>query len=114
MLASCFLIGYSKNGTALAPIIYVHYGRIKDFQYLIAQGVQVNGTIALIRSTTSPSIGHSIRSAEMFGCVGVLTYPDPVDDGPINKDGYPHVSPAKSYPEGPWYVGGDSIPIMHT
>ncbi|KAI7876415.1 Zn-dependent exopeptidase [Lichtheimia hyalospora FSU 10163] len=90
--------GYSKNGTALAPIIYAHYGRIKDFHYLITQGVQVNGTIALIRSTASPSVGHSIHTAEIFGCVGVLTYPDPVDNGPINKNGYP----VKSYPDGPW------------
>ncbi|KAI7898767.1 uncharacterized protein BX663DRAFT_442416 [Cokeromyces recurvatus] len=87
--------GYSKNGTARGPVIYANYGRLEDFQFLVDQGIQVNGTIALVRYG-SVLRGLKIRAAEQYGCVGVLIYSDPIDDGPINKDN------TKSYPEGPW------------
>lgn len=58
--------GYSANGTvtsglvcsSLAPIvefllisfqIYANYGRLEDFQYLISQGVKINGSIIIVR-----------------------------------------------------------------
>ncbi|KAF7725324.1 hypothetical protein EC973_009663 [Apophysomyces ossiformis] len=93
--------GYSKNGTARGPVIYANYGRREDFQYLVDQGVKVNGTIALVRYGGAFR-GIKVKAAEDFGCVGALVYSDPIDDGPVDKEGYPHVNPAKPYPEGPW------------
>ncbi|CDH55564.1 glutamate [Lichtheimia corymbifera JMRC:FSU:9682] len=93
--------GYSKNGTARGPVVYANYGRVEDFQYLVDQGIELNGTIALVRYGGAVR-GLKIRAAAQFGCVGTLIYSDPLDDGPIDKEGYPHVNPAKSYPEGPW------------
>lgn len=46
--------------------------------------------------------GLKVRAAETYGCIGALVYSDPIDDGPLDKEGPPHVNPAKSYPEGPW------------
>lgn len=74
---------------------------MEDFQYLVDQGIELNGTIALVRYGGAVR-GLKIRAAALFGCVGTLIYSDPLDDGPIDKEGYPHVNPAKSYPEGPW------------
>jgi N-acetylated-alpha-linked acidic dipeptidase len=89
----------SKNGTARGPVIYANYGRREDFQFLVDQGVQVEGTIALVRYGANLR-GLKIRAAEQYGCVGVLIYSDPIDDGPIDKD--TSVNPAESYPLGPW------------
>lgn len=44
--------------------------------------------------------GLKIRAAAQYGCVGVLIYSDPIDDGPIDKD--ETLNPSKPYPEGPW------------
>ncbi|KAI9265440.1 hypothetical protein EDC94DRAFT_517037 [Helicostylum pulchrum] len=91
--------GYSKNGTAKGPVIYANYGRLEDFQFLVDQGVEVEGTIALVRYGTTLR-GLKIRAAAQYGCVGVLIYSDPIDDGPLDKDS--EINPPKSYPEGPW------------
>ncbi|KAI7884133.1 uncharacterized protein EV154DRAFT_428000 [Mucor mucedo] len=91
--------GYSKNGTATGPVIYANYGRLEDFQYLVDRGVQVNGTIALVRYGTSLR-GLKIKAAAQYGCVGVLIFSDPIDDGPLDKDS--DINPPYSYPKGPW------------
>ncbi|ORX53164.1 Zn-dependent exopeptidase [Hesseltinella vesiculosa] len=93
--------GYSKNGTAKGRVIYANYGTLKDFQFLVDQGVEVQGTIALMRYGGSFR-GLKLRAAEKFGCVGALIYSDPIDDGALNKEGFPFMHDAKPYPEGPW------------
>ncbi|KAI9494914.1 hypothetical protein BDB00DRAFT_816291 [Zychaea mexicana] len=93
--------GYSKNGSVTGPVVYANYGRLEDFQYLVDHGVNLTGTIALVRYGGAFR-GLKVRAAEVFGCVGALVYSDPIDDGPLNKEGYPYVNPAKPYPEGPW------------
>lgn len=80
-------------------MIYANYGRLEDFQFLVDQGVQVEGTIALVRYGTTLR-GLKIRAAAQYGCVGVLIYSDPIDDGPLDKDS--EINPPKSYPDGPW------------
>ncbi|KAI9282534.1 hypothetical protein BY458DRAFT_531008 [Sporodiniella umbellata] len=86
--------GYSKNGTAQGRVVYANYGRLEDFEFLKSQGIQLEGTIALVRYGGSFR-GLKVRAAEVYGCAGVLIYSDPSDDGPWGKD-------APSYPEGPW------------
>ncbi|CAM0140747.1 unnamed protein product [Umbelopsis sp. WA50703] len=91
--------GYSKAGNVTAPIVYVNYGRIEDFRLLESLGVNMTGTIALVRYGENFR-GLKVTAAEKFGCVGALIYSDPIDDGPVGKPGIDN--PAKSYPEGPW------------
>jgi N-acetylated-alpha-linked acidic dipeptidase len=93
--------GYSKNGTVTGRVVYANYGRVEDFQFLKDSGIELNGTIALVRYGGSFR-GLKVRAAETFGCVGALIYSDPIDDGPLNKEGFPYTNPAKAYPEGPW------------
>lgn len=95
------ITGYSKNGTVQGRVVYANYGTLEDFQYLVDQGIELKGTIALVRYGGSFR-GLKLRAAEKYGCIGALVYSDPIDDGPLNKDQFPYVNPAKSYPEGPW------------
>lgn len=99
---SSFFQAYSKNGSALGPVVYANYGGIKDFQLLFDRGIALSGTIALMRAGNGIPDGTKVRVAEKFGCIGALIYSDPIDDGPFNKHGFPHTHPAESYPNGPW------------
>ncbi|KAI8642880.1 hypothetical protein BD408DRAFT_415780 [Parasitella parasitica] len=91
---------YSGNGNVTAPLVYANYGRLTDFQFLIARGVQLNGTIALIRNGIIAR-GLKVKMAEDMGCVGALLYSDPDDAGPTAGDSN-SFSSNKSYPDGPW------------
>ncbi|GAN03524.1 aminopeptidase [Mucor ambiguus] len=91
--------GYSKNGTVQGRIVYANYGRLQDFQFLKDQGIDLNGTIALMRYGGNFR-GLKVKAAETFGCAGALIYSDPIDDGPLNKDN--SSNPVESYPDGPW------------
>ncbi|CAO3597487.1 unnamed protein product [Absidia cylindrospora] len=83
--------GYSGDGDVTAPVVYVNFGTISDFQYLHDNDIDVKGTIALVRSG-GISRGLKVRAAEQFGCVGVLIYTDPAAQ-PSDGD---------SFPNGPW------------
>ena len=83
---------FSGNGTVVGPIVYVNYGRLEDFQALVDLGIDLNGTIALVRYYTNFR-GLKVRAAEMFGCAGVLIYSDPKEDGYVR---------GMTYPAGPW------------
>ena len=98
---------YSGNGNVTASLVYVNYGRLTDFQFLMARGIQLNGTIALIRNGMIAR-GLKIKNAEDIGCVGVLLYSDPSNDGPTagidgsddnNNSSFVNNEP---YPVGPW------------
>jgi N-acetylated-alpha-linked acidic dipeptidase len=65
------------------------------------QNIQIQGTIALVRYGGSFR-SLKVRAAEQFGCIGVLIYSDPTDDGPIDKDQWPYLHDPKPYPDGPW------------
>jgi N-acetylated-alpha-linked acidic dipeptidase len=90
---SLFHLGYSGDGDVTAPVVYVNYGTLTDFEYLQVLGINVKGSIALVRSGAI-SRGLKVRAAERFGCIGVLIYNDPGDQP----------SDGKVYPDGPWQV----------
>ncbi|CAO3596436.1 unnamed protein product [Absidia cylindrospora] len=90
------------NGTATGPVVYANFGTLEDFQYLVDNGIDLKGTIALVRYGDSFR-GLKLRAAEKFGCIGALIFSDPSDDGPIDKDHWPHLHDPKPYPGGgPW------------
>ncbi|KAI8388701.1 uncharacterized protein BYT42DRAFT_244010 [Radiomyces spectabilis] len=91
---------YSGSGNVTAPVVYVNYGQKSDFEFLLSQGIPVQGTIALMRAGVV-SHGLKVRLAETYQCVGALIYTDPLDDGPINKFKDDDL-PDASYPKGPW------------
>lgn len=71
---------YSPDGDVTAPLIYVNYGVVEDYEELARYGISVKGAIVLAR------YGHSWRGikpklAAEHGAVGCIIYSDPADDG---------------------------------
>ena len=84
--------GFSPSGDVTADVVYANYGRPEDFKKLKEMGVETKGKIAIVR------YGQNFRGvkpyvASEYGCVGVLIYSDPWDDGYFKGD---------KYPKGPW------------
>jgi N-acetylated-alpha-linked acidic dipeptidase len=71
---------YSPDGDVTAPLIYVNYGLVEDYEQLARYGISVKGAIVLAR------YGHSWRGikpklAAEHGAVGCIIYSDPAEDG---------------------------------
>ena len=66
---------YSAHGNVTGSIVYANYGRFEDFQFLAIRGVQLNGTIALLRHGEIDK-GMQVKMAQDVGCIGVLLYQD--------------------------------------
>jgi N-acetylated-alpha-linked acidic dipeptidase len=82
---------YSPDGDVTAPLVYVNYGLVEDYEQLARYGISVKGAIVIAR------YGHSWRGikpklAAEHGAIGCLIYSDPADDG-YTQD--------KVFPKGP-------------
>jgi N-acetylated-alpha-linked acidic dipeptidase len=71
---------YSPDGDVSAPVVYVNYGVIEDYEELALHGISVKGAIVIAR------YGHSWRGikpklAAEHGALGCIIYSDPADDG---------------------------------
>lgn len=71
---------YSPDGDITAPVVYVNYGVVEDYEELARHGVSVKGAIVIAR------YGHSWRGikpklAAEHGAIGCIIYSDPADDG---------------------------------
>jgi hypothetical protein len=74
--------GYSASGNVTGPLIYVNYGHKKDFKRLSDSGVDVKGTVVLMRYYgTQSDLGIKVKAAQDAGAAGVLIYSDPAEDG---------------------------------
>uniref|UniRef100_A0A1U8CCU9 Transferrin receptor protein 2 n=1 Tax=Mesocricetus auratus TaxID=10036 RepID=A0A1U8CCU9_MESAU len=69
---------YSATGNATGKLVYAHYGRQEDLQDLRAQGVELAGSLLLVRVGIT-SFAQKVAIAQDFGAQGVLVYPDPAD-----------------------------------
>jgi N-acetylated-alpha-linked acidic dipeptidase len=84
--------GSSGSGDVTAEVVYANYGRLEDFDQLVAQHIDIRGKIVLARYGANFR-GVKVYIAEQRGALGVLLYSDPQDDG--SDKGQP-------YPLGPW------------
>jgi N-acetylated-alpha-linked acidic dipeptidase len=71
---------YSIDGDVTAPIVYVNYGRVEDYEQLARMGVSARGAIAIVRYG-GIFRGVKAKIAAEHGAVGCLIYSDPRDDG---------------------------------
>ena len=78
----------SPSGDITAPVVYVNYGRLKDFQRLAQLGVSLKDKIALVRYG-GDFRGVKVYLAQQYGAKGVLIYSDPADNGVRNGTPYP-------------------------
>lgn len=80
-------LGYSGNGSAVAPAVYGNYCEQSDYDYLATQ-VNISGMIVLCRYGQIFR-AQKVQFAEERGAVGVLIYSDPADDGYGKGDMFP-------------------------
>jgi len=107
---------YSPDGDVTAPLIYVNYGLVEDYEQLARYGISVKGAIVIAR------YGHSWRGvkpkiAAEHGAIGCILYSDPADDGYAVSQVFPNgpMRPAEGVQRGsvldaPSYPGDPLTP----
>jgi len=83
---------YGASGEAEGEVAYANFGTASDFKRLTKLGVDLKGTIVLMRNYKGGR-GGKIRRAQEAGAAGALFFSDPLDDGYFWGD---------VYPKGPW------------
>jgi N-acetylated-alpha-linked acidic dipeptidase len=71
---------YSPDGDVTAPLIYVNYGLVEDYEQLARYGISVKGAIVIARYGNSWR-GIKPKIAAEHGAIGCIIYSDPADDG---------------------------------
>jgi len=79
---------YSRDGDVTAPLVYVNYGLVEDYERLQRLGVSVEGAIVIARYGNSWR-GIKPKVAAEHGAVGCIIYSDPKDDGYFGGDVFP-------------------------
>ncbi|RPA92986.1 Zn-dependent exopeptidase [Choiromyces venosus 120613-1] len=74
--------GHSKTGSATGPLIYANYGARADFDKLGSQGLNLTGSIVLVRyGGTQMDRALKIKAAELRGAAAVIEFSDPKTEG---------------------------------
>lgn len=74
--------GHSRSGKVKGPLVYANYGSREDFKRLHNQGIDMGGSIALVRYYGSQGDrALKVKAAELAGAVGCIIYSDPAEDG---------------------------------
>jgi N-acetylated-alpha-linked acidic dipeptidase len=79
---------YSPDGDVTAPLVYVNYGLVADYEELARHGVSVKGAIVIARYGESWR-GIKPKIAAEHGAIGCIIYSDPADDGYSQQDVFP-------------------------
>ena len=83
---------WSASGVVFAPVVDAGHGLRRDFEDLLAAGVELEGAVALARYGRSYR-GVKAQLAEEFGCAALLLFNDPEGDG---------AGRGPVWPAGPW------------
>ncbi len=89
---------WSASGSVSGPVIDAGRGLRADFERLKSLGLELQGSIALVRYGGSYR-GIKVDLASEFGCAGVLLFSDPVEDG---------AGKGEVWPAGPWKPDTDA------
>ncbi|KAF3491556.1 glutamate carboxypeptidase 2 [Arthroderma uncinatum] len=82
--------GLSKAGNVTGPLVYANYGSRDEFKKLTEMGINVKGSIVLVRHYgTQPDVALKVKAAELAGAVGCIVYSDPAQDGFRKGDPWP-------------------------
>ena len=79
---------YSIDGDVTGELVYVYYGRPKDYDELERRGIDVKGRIVLARYGGSWR-GIKPKVAAEHGAIGCIIFSDPKEDGAFQGDVYP-------------------------
>ena len=84
---------FSGSGNVTGPLVYVNYGRLRDFEYITTNSsgpqLDLSQYICIVRYGQIFR-GHMARLAEQHGCRGLLIYSDPYDYAPEGIPVYPN------------------------
>ena len=80
---------YSIDGDVTAPLVYVNFGRVEDYQQLERMGISARGAIVVVRYG-GIFRGVKAKIASEHGAVGCLIYSDPRDDGYFSGAVFPN------------------------
>lgn len=87
-------LGMSASGDVSGELIYAHSGNPEDYDWLIEQGIDPAGKIAIVRYSLPYSYrGFKALEAERRGVKALLIYSDPKEDG---------FTKGAVFPDGPW------------
>ena len=84
-------VAYQGDGDVTAPLVYVNYGGVEDYERLEQLGISVKGKIVIARYGQGWR-GLKPKLAQDHGAIGCIIYSDPADDG---------YSVDATYPDGP-------------
>jgi len=91
-------LAWAKSGVAEGPVVDVGRGLRADFERLVEEGVELEGTIALA-SFGGAYRGVKVALASEYGCAGALLH------SPSSEDGDER---GATYPRGPWKPAHDA------
>jgi N-acetylated-alpha-linked acidic dipeptidase len=107
---------YSPDGDVTAPLVFVNYGVVADYEELAREGVSVKGAIVIARYGQSWR-GIKPKLAAEHGALGCIIYSDPADDGYATEATFPQgpMRPAEGVQRGsvldaPLYPGDPLTP----
>ncbi len=89
---------WTASGLVNGPLLDVGYGMREDFERLKKERIPIKGSIAIARYGKGYR-GVKVALAEEYGCVGVLLFSAPEDDG---------ARKGKTWPNGPWKPGWEA------
>ena len=83
--------GHSRSGNVTGPLVYANYGSREDFKKLQDKGINLKGTVALVRYYGSQGDrALKVKAAELAGAVGCIIYSDPAEDGFLKGEPFPN------------------------
>ncbi|KAI9762141.1 MAG: Inositol-pentakisphosphate 2-kinase [Chaenotheca gracillima] len=86
--------GHSRAGNVTGPLVYANFGAREDFLRLKEMGIDLKGSIVLVRYYgTQGDRALKVKAAELAGAAGCIIYSDPQQDGFLK---------GKVWPEGIW------------
>lgn len=107
---------YSPDGDVTAPLVYVNYGTVEDYEQLARYGISVKGAIVIARYGKVWR-GIKPKLAAEHGAIGCIIYSDPADDGYAENAVFPQgpMRPAQGVQRGsvldaPLYPGDPLTP----
>uniref|UniRef100_A0A8C9WHP9 Transferrin receptor protein 1 n=1 Tax=Scleropages formosus TaxID=113540 RepID=A0A8C9WHP9_SCLFO len=93
---------YSATGTAEGRLLYAHYGMDSDFRSLQDRGIDLTGSVVLVRAGKL-SFAEKVANAAKQNVVAVLIYPDPANyalRGDTELYGHVHLGSGDPYTPG--------------
>ncbi|KAK4954752.1 hypothetical protein LTR66_013511, partial [Elasticomyces elasticus] len=83
--------GNSRAGNVTGPLVYANGGSREDFQTLKDMGINLNGSIVLVKYySTQGDRALKVKAAELAGASGCLIYSDPQEDGFLKGEALPN------------------------